>query len=463
MKRLVLLIDDNVTFIENFRLYTANDYEVISAATGQEGLTLMQMERPDVVLLDLKLGDGENGLDVLKKLKQIDTTLPVIIVTEFPDHETAVEAFQLGAAYYTSKAPNLETLQAVIDQQLRALPWRKLYSEHEKQQFGTFIGESPVIKDILEKVERLAQTDYPVLIRGETGTGKEIIARRIHNLSKRNNLPLLTVNCSAVVGTIFESEFFGHVKGSFTSAISNQKGKFEQAEQSTLFLDEIGELPIESQPKLLEAIEYKRFTPVGGEQVKHADVRIIAATNRDLQKMIKEGTFREDLYYRLNVFELYIPPLHERPEDIPPLARYLLTDICQEMNVPIPEIHPKAIEYWQGCQWRGNVRGLHNHISNIIVNNPGLKMIKREHVEGLVVRKNARPMFYSELLGKKPYPKVKKELLDYFQFDYISKWLAENDYNISKTADELGIHRSTVHRIYKKLMERRRNNKNGSE
>ncbi len=455
MKRLVLLIDDNMNFIQTFKHYTAREYEIISAATGKEGLTLVQMERPDVVLLDLKLGDGENGLDVLKQLKQIDDALPVIIVTEYPDHETAVRAFELGAAYYTSKAPNLETLKAVIDQQLKALPWRKLYSEHEKKKFGTFIGESDSIKRVLEKVERCAQNDFPILIRGETGTGKEVIARKIHNKSKRRNLPLLAVNCSAIASTVFESEFFGHVKGAFTHAIENKKGKFALADQSTLFLDEIGELPIESQPKLLEAIEYKRFIPVGGTVQESSDVRIIAATNRDLKAMIKQGTFRDDLYYRLNVFEIYIPPLRERKEDIPPIARYLLAEICKEINIPIPEIHPQVMEYWQNCPWRGNVRGLHNHIFKTLIDHYDISVIKLKHVKGLLSSDSVQ-LDYAPLLSQKPYAEAKARLLDQFQFDYISKWLIKNDFNISKTAEEVGVHRSTVHRIYKKLLEKKK-------
>jgi len=444
MKRLILIIDDNIQFIQDLSFYMRNEYDIISATTGTEGLTLVRMQEPDVVLLDMKLQEGESGLDVLRKIKNVDPDMPVIIVTDYPEVDTAVEAMRLGAEHYASKSPKIGELKAIIEQQIRNLPWRKLYREEMSRQYGQLIGDSPAMQKIRSRIEQVAKTDLPVLILGESGTGKELVANAIHRQSARSGYMMVTVNCSTLAPNLFESEFFGHEKGAFTGAFSRKKGKIELAEHGTLFLDEIGDLPIESQAKILEAIEYKRYCRVGGEKVLSADVRIIAATNRDLRRAVEEKSFREDLYYRLETIMLFIPPLRERREDIPELAMHFLELACREIKKPVPRVSEKVMAYWKRLPWKGNVRELRNKMMQVALAADGeWAQAEGEEFSGKQEQSGA----FLKSLFDLPYNDAKEKLLDYFQAEYIKRALVRNDFNISKTAEQIGVHRSTVHRV----------------
>ena len=444
MKRLILIIDDNVQFIQDLSFYMRDQYDVISATTGKEGLTLVRMQEPDVVLLDMKLQDGESGLEVLRKIKNVDPDMPVIIVTDYPEVETAVEAMRLGAEHYASKSPKIGELKAIIEQQIRNLPWRKLYREEMSRQYGQLIGDSPAMQKIRSRIEQLAKTDLPVLILGASGTGKELVANSIHRQSARSGHMIVTVNCSTLAPNLFESEFFGHEKGAFTGAISRKKGKIELAEHGTLFLDEIGDLPLESQAKILEAIEYKRYQRLGGEVTLHADVRIIAATNRDLRKSVEERSFRDDLYYRLEAIMLFVPPLRERREDIPELAQHYLELACREIKCPVPRVSDRVMAYWQSLPWPGNVRELRNKMMQVALDTDG-DWVNAE-ADGLSGKHDNADGFYQSLFAM-PYSQAKGVLLKRFQIEYIKRALVQNNFNISKTAEQTGVHRSTVHRV----------------
>ncbi len=445
-RRLILLIDDNLQFIDDFKFFTRKEYDVISTTSGQEALTHLRMQDPDVVLLDLRLGEQESGIEVLRKIKRIDRDMPVIIITDFPEVETAVEAMRLGAVHYAAKSPDMAALKAVIDQQIQNLPYRRLYREEQDKKFGLLIGESQAMQQVRKKIVQCAKVDLPVLILGESGTGKELVANAIHRESARGAHAICTINCSTLSPNLFESEFFGHEKGAFTGAYARKRGKIELAQNGTLFLDEVADLPIESQPKILEALEYKRFQRVGGEKTLEADVRIIAATNRDLEKAVAEGRFREDLYYRLKVLTIYLPPLRERPEDIPELVHHYLELSCREIRKPVPKVPKLVMDYWQHYSWPGNVRELKNKMmqvafeteSGVVSSSFAGKSIANNHINEL----------YKTLL-ERPYQEAKHALLERFQIDYIKAALARNNNNITQTAEEIGVHRSTVYRVLK--------------
>ncbi|MFQ5633462.1 MAG: sigma-54 interaction domain-containing protein, partial [bacterium] len=352
----------------------------------------------------------------------------------------------LGAEFYSAKTEDIQTLKAVIDQEIRTLPWRHLCREQQTRKYGTLIGDSRAMQKIRQEIGRCAGVDFPVLITGESGTGKELVANAIHRQSKRAGQAMFTVNCSTLAPHLFESEFFGHERGAFTGAYTRKKGKFELANLGTLFLDEIADLPIESQPKLLETLEYQRFQRVGGEAILSADVRIIAATNKDLKKCIEDGCFREDLYYRLKVVQINVPPLRERAEDIPELAGHFLELACREIKRPPPKIPPAVMHNWQHYHWPGNVRELRHKMMHVALYSDG-DSVGLQHL--LASKPNhAHGHSYIDLLAL-PYPEAKQALFERFQADYIREALRQNHANITKTAEEIGVHRSTVHRVLK--------------
>ena len=445
-KRLVLVIDDNEEFLQNFRLFTREDYDILCATTCQEGLTQIRMQDPDVVLLDLYIEAEQDGLMLLRKIKQYDPDLPVIIITDYAGYESAVEAMQIGAVYYTQKSPDLSTLKAVIDQQIQNLPYRRLYREEQIKRVGQIIGSSEATQKIRERIAQCARVDIPVLITGESGTGKELVANAIHRQSSRAAHAMCTINCSTLNPSLFESEFFGHEKGAFTGAVKRKRGKIEMAHNGTLFLDEIADLPWESQSKILHAIEYRRFTRLGGLENMEVNVRYIAATNRNLKECVEQGTFREDLYYRLNVLNIYIPPLRERKEDIPELIYHYLELSCKELRKPVPKIPQIVMDYWISYPWPGNIRELKHRMMQVAFETEG--SVISPGVAGKIVEQDGIGDMYQKLLTL-PYQKAKKMLLDRFQQDYIQAALRRHGNNITKAADEMGVNRSTVYRVLK--------------
>lgn len=438
----ILIVDDekNMRWALEKALRPAG-YETISAAGGPEGLKLAASENPDLVLLDLKM-PGMDGLEVLGKLKELNPKLPVIMITAHGTMETAVEAMKAGAYDYISKPFDVEEMKLTIAKALEVQALAKevahLRSELErKYSFENIIGKSDRMQAVFDLIERVADTLASVIIYGESGTGKELVARAIHYRSSRKNKPYIQVNCAALPETLLESELFGHEKGAFTGAISRKPGRFELADGGTLFLDEIGDLSPAVQVKLLRVLQEKTFERVGGVETIKVDVRIIAATNRDLAEAIKEGAFREDLYYRLNVVPIKLPPLRERGEDLPLLIDYFLKryDPAGRLQGLAPEAAKRMVEYW----WPGNVRELENAIerASIIARGDriGFDDLPQEIVrgEGAPARRAAAFQLPEEGIS-----------LEDVERDLIRQALERSGGNQTRAAKLLGISRHTL-------------------
>ncbi|MGH7596509.1 MAG: sigma-54-dependent transcriptional regulator [bacterium] len=444
-KHSILIIDDNPQFAEDVRALAGEEFFLISAHSGEEGLSKFSESAIDLVLIDLKLGRGIDGLETLRRLKRLDSDVPAIMVTEHVSLETAHLAGKLGAAHYCDKAPSLKELRLLINQHLQNLPWRRAYREEMERQHPKFIGESPAVRRLFADLETIAPTDRSVLITGETGTGKELIAHEIHRRSPRANFPMVIVNCSNLSPELFESEFFGHERGAFTSAIQTQKGKFEQANNSTLFLDEIADLPMASQPKILRALEYGTFSRVGGQREQRADVRVIAATNQQLEEAAKAGRFRHDLLYRLNHIRLHLPPLRERRSDIPLLVEYYLRYHSVMMHRPLPQIPGDLMETWRRYDWPGNVRELYTEIENLVLFSKDGK-IDRSHLRVSLTPTAKSDEFFKPFF-EFPYEEAKEKLLAQFQQDYFHEHVARHDGNIAQAAEATGVNRTTIYRV----------------
>jgi len=398
----------------------------------------------DLILLDLRLGRGIDGLETLRRLKRIDPDVPVIIVTEHVSLETAHQAGQLGAAHYCNKAPSLKELRLLINQHLQNLPWRRAYRDELRQRHTPFIGERPAARRLFAEIEAIAPADCLVLITGETGSGKELVAREIHRRSHRANLPMLILNCSNLPPAIFESEFFGHEAGAFTGASKRQKGKFEAAHHGTLFLDEISDLPLESQPKILRVIETGDFRRLGGNEELHADVRILAATNQNLKDAVAAGRFRTDLLYRLQSVEIHVPALRQRTEDIPLIVKYYLDEFSRALHKPAPDIPDDLMEAFCRYDWPGNVRELRGEVYNLVLfshdgkpDRSRLRLRRDDNQE--------TPMLFQPLFDL-PYEQAKDKLLVQFQQEYFQSVLARCDGNYSRAAEMAGVNRTTIYR-----------------
>lgn len=364
MNRTVYIIDDEPSICVSLQLALKNLYRVKTFTSSLPALANMEAEGADIVLLDLRLGE-ENGLEVLERIKRIDPNTEVIMMTAFGSIDTSVNAMQKGAFTYLTKPINIEELKVIMQQasNIRKLNEQIYYLSDQlesKSRFDAIIGESAPMQRVYMLIDRVKDIDTNVLITGESGTGKELVAQAIHNAGKRYRERFVVVNCAAIPENLLELEFFGYKRGAFTGAMQDKKGKLEQADNGTLFLDEIGDMPLGLQSKLLRALQDKEFTPVGGSTPIKVDTRILAATNRDLPALIAEGRFREDLYYRLNVMEIKLPPLRERQGDIAILGNYLLGKFSAELNKPIRAITPEAKEMLERLPYPGNVRQLAN-------------------------------------------------------------------------------------------------------
>ena len=363
----ILFIDDDKAGREValFNLRGAG-YEVTAASDGQEGISLFSPESFDVVITDVKM-PGLSGIEVLRRIKKQAPEIPVLVITAFGNVETAVKAMKSGAYDFIGKPFQRDQLLLSVE---RALERRHLATEVRELRIRAsgvdreIIGSSSAVKRLIEITDRVSRTDAGILITGESGSGKEMIARRIHAHSRRAEGPFVAVNCAAIPGELLESELFGHAKGAFTGAVKDRLGRFRQAQGGTLFLDEIGEIPLPLQAKLLRALQEKVVDSVGGDAPIPVDVRIVAATNKDLQSRIRAGTFREDLYYRLNVVEVHVPPLRERPEDIPALVLYFVGELAEGRDLTVP---PRVMEELKRRPWPGNVRELKNACERMVI------------------------------------------------------------------------------------------------
>ncbi len=436
----ILVVDDE----EPFRRLLKNEltrkgYSVSVAADGGEALRLMSNNAFDTVLLDVVM-PGVDGLSLMKTLKEDPSAPPIIVLTGKATVETAVEAMKNGAYDYLTKPYKLDELVIVVD---RACEYNRLSVKSKrleqelvrKESPFEFIGTSRQLKDILALIRKVAPTDSPVFIQGESGTGKELVANTVWHYSKRKDTPFIALNCASLSENLIESEIFGHEKGAFTSAYQLKHGLVEVADKGTLFLDEIGEMPVGLQAKLLRFLDSGEFRRVGGNKAMRVDVRLITATNKDLPEMIKAGTFREDLFYRLNVITVTIPPLRERKEDIPELARYFLKKYSRKLSKVVKDFTAEALELLAGYHWPGNVRELENVIERAVI----LCESDRIGAEDLSIPSAAA---VAEL-GTNPS-------LEEMEKNYILRVLKEANGNQSKASQLLGIDRKTLYLKLKK-------------
>ena len=428
----ILVIDDDKHIRDACRQILVKDnYDVTEAEDGLKGLEFLKKKVYDIVILDLKM-PGISGMSVLKKIKENYPDTAVIIITGYATVESAVEAMKIGANDFLPKPFTPDALRVIIK---RVVEKRKLFFEniYLREQLDSyigmdeFIGESEPMIKIKELIRRVGPSDSTVLISGESGTGKELVARAIHRNSSRKNKPFVTIDCGSLVETLFESELFGHVKGSFTGAIASKHGKFELANTGTLFFDEIGNLSTNIQGKLLRVIQESEITKVGSNQTIKIDVRIISATNVDLVKGIKEGTFREDLFYRLAVIPINLPSLRVRKDDIPSLVNYFLNKYNQKRGKKIRAISPKAMQALIDYDWPGNVRELQNTIERSVV------LVQRNIIE-------SSDIFHFSFVSSKNCSTT----LASAEKEHIIKILRECDWNKSKAANLLKIDRKTL-------------------
>jgi len=445
---LILVVDDESGIRTSVKAILQDEgYAVIESEDGEEALARVASEKLDAVLLDVWM-PGMDGIETLKGIKQQDQDIPVIIMSGHGTIETAVRATKLGAYDFLEKPLSIDRLTLVLK---NALSQRNLVEENRAlrsthDDASELVGESDVMKGILEQVSIVAPTQASILISGENGTGKELLARAIHKHSRRNHAPFIAVNCAAIPETLIESVLFGHEKGAFTGATSRKLGKFDLSNTGTLLLDEIGDMSLATQAKILRVLEEKSFERVGGTRSVEVDVRIIAATNKNLEEEIATGRFREDLFFRLNVFPFLLPPLRERRDDIPPLVENYVQEFGTQYSKPELRFSPKALRAMVSYFWPGNVRELKNVVERVAI-----------LAEGDTVDLELIPVSVRE---PKPGPKdssTAKSIVDYrlakeqFERDFFLDRLSDNDWNISRTSQQVGLERSNLHRKIKQL------------
>jgi DNA-binding NtrC family response regulator len=430
----ILIVDDEQSVRESLQQWFLEDgYTVSVAENAMAALEVLQRRTVDIVLLDIKM-PGMDGLTLQDRIREFNQDTIIIIITAFASVDTAIRALKAGAFDYVTKPIDPDELSVMIR---NAAQQRRLAKENSQlresidtlHHVGDIVGESEAMRKVLDLVRTVAPTNSTVLIRGESGTGKELIARAIHANSGRKYFPIIPVNCGALTESLLESELFGHEKGSFTGAQYRRKGKFEMANGGTLFLDEVGTLTQKTQIDLLRVLEARQFQRVGGEQTIHVDFRLICATNADLEQGVKDGTFREDLYYRINVFTITLPPLRERRSDIQALATHFVEKYAHSMNKPVKDISSAAMEILTGYQWPGNVRELENAIERAMV----VSSAPAIAVDDLPLQvADARRQRASDSLAD-------------MEKQHIQHVLRDMSWNISKSAERLGIDRVTLY------------------
>jgi DNA-binding NtrC family response regulator len=435
----ILLVDDEFSVRDSLEHWLRKDgHAVRSCASGAEALEALEGTRFEVAVVDIKM-PGMDGLQLQERMGRIDPDMAVIIITAFASVETAVRSLKRGAFDYLTKPIDPDELSHLIR---RALEHRRLLDENVQLRGSidefvagdAIVGESPPMRKVMELAEHVANTDVTVLIRGESGTGKELIARAIHANSRRRYAPIIAVNCGALPETLLESELFGHEKGAFTGAQYRRKGRLEMADGGTLFLDEVGSISLKTQVDLLRVLETKEFTRIGGQRPVTVDFRVICATNEDLEKAVAEGRFREDFYYRINVFTIEAPPLRARRSDIPLLARHLQARFARQMDSRVKSISPEAMAVLEAYDWPGNVRELSNAIERAMVVGRGPALQPADLP--------LRPASREAAAGTDSLADVEKR--------HIAAVLERTDWNITWTADLLGIDRVTVYNKIRK-------------
>jgi two-component system nitrogen regulation response regulator NtrX len=444
MARILVVDDEEGIRRVLHQLFEYEDHEVRSAGGGAEAIGIYQEFHPDVTFLDVKMARMD-GLEALTKIREHDSAAVVIMISGHGTIDTAVEATRRGAFDFLEKPLDTDRLLLVLR---NALQQQGLVQENarlrgEIESRHQIVGRSFSLRQVLDRVEKVAPTDARVLVTGENGTGKELVARAIHRLSPRADKAFIEVNCAAIPSELIESELFGHMKGSFTGAHEDRAGKFELADGGTLFLDEIGDMSLQAQAKVLRALQEGIVTRVGGAKPIQVDVRVLAATNKDLEEEIKGGRFREDLYYRLNVIPLHVPPLRERREDISMLVRHFVESYSREANLRPKPISDDALDRMQRMDWPGNVRELRNTVERLLILASGAS-ITSDDVELLVGGKMKGGALSGDLLGCATFAEFKEAA----ERAFIVQKLRENDWNVSETARILDMPRSN---LYKKI------------
>ncbi|MGO9620493.1 MAG: sigma-54-dependent transcriptional regulator [Desulfobaccales bacterium] len=422
-------------------------FEVLTAPDGETALKMVAAEVPDLVLLDIAL-PGLDGLEALTELKKQHPLLPVIMVSAYGSVENAVKATRLGAFDFIEKPPNADKILLSVR---NALEWARLAEENrrlrqQRAPVKEIIGESAAISRLREKLALVAPTNAAVLIIGENGSGKELVARALHASSRRAHQPLVEVNCAAIPEDLIESELFGHEKGAFTGASSRRRGKFDLAHEGTLFLDEIGDMSLKTQAKILRILEEQRFERVGGGHPIQVDVRVLAATNKNLDEEIAKGGFREDLYHRINVIPLSVPPLRERREDIPLLAAHFLRELSQENGAPAKTFTPGALEAMAAMAWPGNVRELKNFVFRLAILSPSALV---DVADLPLAASGPEPAADYDLID--PFLQVPsfREARALFEKQFLRRKLSECKGNVSLLAEKIGLERSHLYRKLK--------------
>lgn len=447
MKRSILIVDDEKS-IRNSLSGVLDDegFHVSVASDGMEAIRKVERENPDLVLLDIWM-EGIDGIEVLKKLKVIYPGLAIIMISGHGTIETAVKATKLGAYDFIEKPLSLDKVVLTIN---RALNFQQLEKENEIlrnkiHKNYDMIGSSEVITKLKQQIATAAPTNGWILITGENGTGKELVARSVHRKSLRSDKPFVEVNSAAIPEELIESELFGYEKGAFTGAVSQKKGKFDMANGGTIFLDEIADMSLKTQAKILRILQEQEFERVGGTKSIHVDVRVIAATNRDLKEEMERGNFREDLYYRLNVIPLEVPPLRKRKEDIPVLVSQFLREFCAENMKEQKELSKEALDILMGYNWPGNVRELKNIVEMLVIMTP--KMVVSAGDIPVPIRKELNEEKKETLYEYNSLKAAREE----FEKQFIIEKLKEFGDNVSKTALAIGVERSHLHRKIKNL------------
>ncbi len=438
----ILIIDDDKSLLESYTVLLEDEFQVFTAETGETGLALLRHEDVHLVLLDIRL-PGIDGIEVLRRIKAMDENVDVIMITAVKNVRVAVEAIKLGAYDYIVKPFEIDEVLSLLRRTLehQSLLREVLYLRAEVDRYlemGNIVGRSPKMRQIYELVSRVADTNATILISGESGVGKELIARATHQQSQRQANPFVAVNCAAVSEHLVESELFGHERGAFTGAVEMHRGKFELAHTGTLFLDEVGSLRLDLQAKLLRVLQEREFERVGGSKTIRVDVRIVAASNQDLRQMVAERTFRDDLFYRLNVVPVHVPPLRDRREDIPLLVNHFLTKYNKAFRRQVQGFTPEALAILTHHHWPGNVRELENMVERLVViGRHRILDVEDMPLELISVRGQLANDLFATGADLR---EAKAE----FERHYILQTLEKHAWNQTEAAKRLGIHRNTL-------------------
>lgn len=459
MKAKILVVDDEVSLQKaTVRFLKKLGYDADGASDGSEAIEKGKYKVYDLVISDLTM-PNMTGIELLKEYKKLHPHTAFLIMTGYGTIESAIEAIKEGAFHYITKPFELNDLGLLVD---KAIRFSKLSQDNEvlKRQvksmynFNNMIGCSEQIKNVFKMVEKVADTDSNILVLGESGTGKELVARAIHYNSSRAGRPLIPVNCGAIPENLLESELFGHMKGAFTGAVNSKIGKFEMAQGGTIFLDEIGDMSLKLQVKLLRVLQERKLEPIGSTQSIDIDVRVIAATNQNLEELVAKGKFREDLYYRLNVIPVYIPPLRERTCDIPLLVNHFVEIFSKQNNLPKPVITDEVMNVFMNYKWAGNVRELENTVERLVVLKPGQNVLKDDLPEKFTQMNRS---FFSKHVLSIPDAGISlKNVVDDFENSLILKALDKTNWNKNRAANLLRLNRTTlVEKLKKRNLSRK--------